>query len=230
MRVMHHPWIKLFRSMRFMQLLFFIWATMLVQAVFHDSLLIGLVVNLLYLNVLLVTLSANGAHRSVQYFLVGLWICSLGARVFSPDGFEEIFFLFSKSMGSLLLAVCIGNMMRYMLFGQRVTADMLFACIVIYILLATLFAQLYSIIDVLLPGSFSHPVELPMENHHLRDITYSYFSFVTIATLGYGDIAPRHPVAQMLSSIEAVVGQFYVAIVVARLMSLYAVEKRKLAE
>ena len=53
----------------------------------------------------------------------------------------------------------------------------------------------------------------------------SYFSFVTIATLGYGDIVPRLPVTQMLAILEAVIGQFYMAVVVAWLVSVLAVRR-----
>jgi hypothetical protein len=49
-----------------------------------------------------------------------------------------------------------------------------------------------------------------------------YFSFVTIATLGYGDIVPKSEVAQGLAILEAVGGQMYLAVLVARLVSLYA--------
>jgi hypothetical protein len=51
-----------------------------------------------------------------------------------------------------------------------------------------------------------------------------YFSFVTIATLGYGDITPQLPLPQILAALEAVIGQFYIAIVIAWLVSRYAME------
>lgn len=230
MMIKHPPWVEVLLSLRFMQLLLFSMGSLLLQAVFHQSVLLGLVINLLLLNVLVVTLSASGARRSIRYLLVGLWIASLVTRFLAPAGFELEFFILSKCIGSILLGLCVGSMMHVMFFSQRVTADTLFAGVVIYVLIAILFAQLYSITEAFSPGSFSYPPEMPLENGRLRDIAYNYFSFVTIATLGYGDIAPRHPVAQMLSSIEAVIGQFYVAIVVARLVTLYAVAKQELAE
>jgi hypothetical protein len=49
----------------------------------------------------------------------------------------------------------------------------------------------------------------------------SYFSFVTAASLGYGDILPKNPYVQMFAAIEVVIGQFYLATVIARLVSLY---------
>ncbi len=58
------------------------------------------------------------------------------------------------------------------------------------------------------------------------DQLFNYFSFVTVATLGYGDIVPRHPVAQVLVSIETVLGQLYVAVVVAWLVGHVAIDRR----
>ena len=49
-----------------------------------------------------------------------------------------------------------------------------------------------------------------------------YFSFVTLATLGYGDIVPRTEVAQGLAIVEGVGGQLFLAVLIARLVSLYA--------
>ncbi len=230
----HSPhWLKALRSMRFMQLLFFSFGSMLVQALFTQSALLSFAMSLLYLNALAVALSASGAHRYISYTLCALWLVSLLARLFPPTGMELAFLVLSKCLGALLLAICIIAMAHYMFFRRRVTLDTLFAAVVIYVLIAILFAQLYGIAGNLLPNGFSFPAALavPAEfaGHpdNLPDGTYTYFSFVTIATLGYGDIAPLHPVAQVLVSIEAVIGQFYVAIVVARLMSLYAAARRE---
>jgi hypothetical protein len=54
-----------------------------------------------------------------------------------------------------------------------------------------------------------------------------YYSYVTLATLGYGDIAPRLPLSQMLAVIEAIIGQFYIAVVIAWLMSVYVADRTR---
>ena len=56
---------------------------------------------------------------------------------------------------------------------------------------------------------------------------YLYFSLVTLTTLGYGDIAPIHPITRSLATTEAVFGQFYVAVIVARLVSLVILERER---
>jgi hypothetical protein len=55
--------------------------------------------------------------------------------------------------------------------------------------------------------------------------TFTYFSFVTLSTLGYGDITPINRVAGAWVAVEAMIGQFYIAIIMARLVSLHAANK-----
>jgi uncharacterized membrane protein len=125
----------------------------------------------------------------------------------------------------VLLVVVIIQISRYIANSQRVTSNALFAAAVVYLMMALLFSQLYSIIYTLLPGSISFPATDTDLEGRVVDIAFNYFSFITIATLGYGDITPRHPVSQMMASVEAVIGQFYVAIVVAWLVSMFIAHK-----
>lgn len=176
-------WIKSLRSMRFMQLLFFSLGTLLVQAVLPRSPWLNMAISLLYLNAMLVALSASGTRPLFRHCLAGLWLLSLVTRFAALSGLEQSLFVISKGIGCILLTVCIGSMAHYMFFRHRVTTDTLFAGIVIYVLIAILFGQLYSVTDTLLPGSFAYPTELAAANSHLPDIGWNYFSFVTIATL-----------------------------------------------
>jgi hypothetical protein len=222
--------INAFRSLRFMELFVFSLMMLLLQAIFHQAPFMNLVIAILYLNALLVALSVSGTSSMVRWLLIGFWTLSLLTRAIVPEGQEALFLVLSKGMTGTLLAIAIIRILRYIVTSKRVTSDILFAAAVVYILMAFLFAQLYSIINVLSPGSFSFPAYAQDIDGRIADITFNYYSFVTIATLGYGDIVPRYPVAQMLASIEAVIGQFYVAIVVAWLVSLYTADKRETRE
>jgi hypothetical protein len=216
-----------FRTQRFMQLFVFSLVVMLLQAIFLQSPLMYLLIGVFYLCAMLVALSVSGTSVTERLLLIVLWALSLITRLFVPEGLETLFLVLSKGMAGALLVVTIIHISRYIVTSQRVTLNALFAAVVVYLLLAFLFAQLYSIINTLLPGSFSFPAnEIDFEGR-VADIAFNYYSFVTIATLGYGDIAPRSPFAQMLASIEAVIGQFYVAIVVAWLVSLFAADIRE---
>jgi hypothetical protein len=82
--------------------------------------------------------------------------------------------------------------------------------------------NLYVLAELLFPGSFNVKPEIAWQltEEHTRRFLFNYFSFTTLATLGYGDITPIGPVVCSLTWIEAVFGQFYVAVVVAQLVGL----------
>lgn len=219
---------KALRSLGFKQLFVFSLASLLLQAIFHEMPFMSLLISVLYLNAFLVALSVSGASRTELLLLIALWALSVITREFVPAGQETLSLVMSKGMVAVLLVVTIIHISRYIASSKRVTSDALFAAVLVYILMALLFGQVYSIMQALLPGSFSFlAYEAGLEGR-VADIAFNYYSFITIATLGYGDIVPRYPVAQMLASIEAVIGQFYVAIVVAWLVSLYVADKQNL--
>ncbi len=74
------------------------------------------------------------------------------------------------------------------------------------------------------PGAFAFTAEAAA-NHSMDGFNALYFSFVTLGTVGYGDIVPVSQVARMLAFTEAVTGLFYMAMIVARLVALYSSEK-----
>lgn len=88
------------------------------------------------------------------------------------------------------------------------------AAIYCYLLLAVVFAYLFAFVAAATPGAFSDSGD-----HELG--AYLYLSLVTLTTLGYGDLTPVHPFARNLAAFEALVGQLYLAITVARLVALY---------
>lgn len=109
-----------------------------------------------------------------------------------------------------------------------VTADKLFGAISAYLLLGLIWALLFSIFEVVHPGSFQARElalsELSNAADYLRHVAIFdqlvFYSFVTQTTLGYGDIIPVSPPARMFSILAAVAGQLYLAILVARLVTL----------
>jgi Ion channel len=115
--------------------------------------------------------------------------------------------------------------LRQVLTATRVTNDTISGAICGYLLLGLIFAFLYTLVGLAYPGSFI--VDGRVVQPELRRLFYQhevssliYYSFVTLATLGYGDIAPLTAPARMTAVIEAIAGQFYVAILIARLVSI----------
>jgi voltage-gated potassium channel Kch len=107
----------------------------------------------------------------------------------------------------------------------RITFHRLQGAVVIYLSLATIFASAYSLIWELSPGAF---VNLAAHVGSLEEVaTMLYFSLATLTTTGYGDIVPLDPFARSLANLESVIGPFYLAITVARLVTLELADRRR---
>ena len=89
--------------------------------------------------------------------------------------------------------------------------------IAVYVLLGFLFALLFALLEGLVPGSFAGLERSDLE-HQMRDTVY--FSFVTLTTVGYGDITPIGEAARNLAVVEALLGQIFLAILIGRLVTL----------
>jgi len=100
-----------------------------------------------------------------------------------------------------------------------ITADRIRGSILAYLLLGIVWCLAYQLVNVFVPDAFRFPEsQIPVYgrlNHHLV-----YFSFITLTTVGYGDITPVYPVARTLATAEGLIGQLYPAILIARLVSL----------
>jgi hypothetical protein len=94
-----------------------------------------------------------------------------------------------------------------------------------YLLLGVSCAFAYALIEHLVPGSFQMPAA-DLRSGQAQSDAFYYFSIVTLTTLGYGDITAVHPVARSVVMIEALLGQLYPAILIARLVTLQ-MEARK---
>ena len=102
------------------------------------------------------------------------------------------------------------------LFSDEITGNNIMGSICIFLLLGFIWAIFYLLLIEVTPTSFSG-IELTTWKQNLPDVMY--FSFVTLTTLGYGDVLPVSPLARFLVYMEAIVGVFYMAIVVSSLVS-----------
>jgi hypothetical protein len=105
----------------------------------------------------------------------------------------------------------------------RPVPDRIVGAICVYILIGLAWAKGYEILDGLLPGSFRFPADTAWATP--GPDRYMYLSFVTLATLGYGDITPMTPLAGTLAWLEAITGQLYLAITIAQLAALSLVSE-----
>lgn len=117
------------------------------------------------------------------------------------------------------------HFLRYILSCKKVTVNVIYASMCLYLMLAFVWAAIYGNINMFYADAFNFSNGYLQDERLLEDqsmSTFTYFSFVTLSTLGYGDITPVNRVAGAWVAVEAMVGQFYIAIVMARLVSLHA--------
>lgn len=102
--------------------------------------------------------------------------------------------------------------------SARITRNIISAAVVAYLFVGLLFSNIYLILELLTPGSFSVAHDLIL----LEPSSLRYFSYVTLTTLGYGDVLPITEQAKSLAILEAFIGQIYLAVLIARLVGLQA--------
>lgn len=148
--------------------------------------------------------------------LAGRWI-----HLYRPDLLPPEVFL----VGAILLVLfVIWNLLWFVLNARSVNTEVLCASISAYLLLGLLWTFGYWLVAELIPGAFAFNASAGAETS-MKGFNGLYFSFITLSTLGYGDITPVSNVARMLAAMEAVSGLLYVAVLIARLVAIQAAPK-----
>ena len=126
--------------------------------------------------------------------------------------------------GAYLLFVVYYGLLIYsyglqILRSKRVTKNVLFAAFCLYLMIGLFWGTLYGLLNIISPGSYAGTL---LDNASRAGIhVFNYFSIITLTTLGYGDITPQTPGAASICQMEAIVGQFFTAVLVAWLVSKY---------
>ena len=131
--------------------------------------------------------------------------------------------LATRIFGALFFGYAVMIILQIIARSTEVTRETIFAAVVAYLLLALMWAFLYMILESWIPGSFAFP-----EDSNLSESQrFHYLSFITITTLGYGDITPLTGKASALTMMEAVIGQIYMVVLVAWLVGMYVSRKSR---
>jgi hypothetical protein len=145
--------------------------------------------------------------------LLGLW-SDYALPGFSTKPMAIVFHIFA----ALFLGLTGVELLRAIYREVNVTADTIYGAFCFYLLMGLLFGHLYCIIEWISPGSFdveNAEIAAELQDPHRRRFILTYFSYVTLATVGYGDITPGSKAARALAVLEAISGQFYIAVLVA---------------
>lgn len=112
------------------------------------------------------------------------------------------------------------TILEHILKSKEVTADTLYAAVCVYLLLGIMWASIYGVLEYLTPGAILTGEQGDMQAP-IKASVLIYYSFTTLTTLGYGDISSITPQVRIISVLEAIIGQMYIAFLVARLISTY---------
>ncbi|MGO9451692.1 MAG: ion channel [Candidatus Binataceae bacterium] len=136
----------------------------------------------------------------------------------------------ATALGIVFMAYITAMILRDVLKARQVRLDTIGGAICGYLMIGITWGTAYFLIDLILPGSFGSPVHLQQSanavSQQARYMELVYYSIVTLTTVGYGDIHATAQVTRNLSAMEAMVGQFYIAILVARLVGLEIIQSR----
>jgi hypothetical protein len=125
--------------------------------------------------------------------------------------------------GIIFFVLAIYHCGRFILKAPQVNQDVLIAAVVIYLLMALMWSYAYALLEYYQPASFIYQEGLASDSRQF----FLYYSFVTLTTLGYGDITPLTEKAKSLTILEAVIGQVYLVVVLAWLVGMHVSRKSK---
>ena len=181
----------------------------------------GAVIEMLLLTFVFVSaVLAVGARPSTLWIAGILTFLTMTARLlnhFLAPAFPPWLF---PPLALCFLGFVIAHLVRSTLVAQQVDAQVLCAAITAYLMLGLFWTMAYILVGSLSPEAFAFSTG-EESSHTMNRFNAFYFSFVTLSTVGYGDITPVSKAARMLAVTEAMTGMLYVAVLIARLVALY---------
>ena len=166
------------------------------------------------------------AHRSriVKLALVPA-VALVVAELVMLGHHGQVVELVADAAGALVGATFMTGILIDIMTSPVVTADTVLGACVVYFLLGFWWARIFLLVYTVDPGAYTiSGAALGLSSYDAR-ASLIYFSYVTLATLGYGDVLPVSPPARALATLEAMLGQLYLAIMIARLVGLHAASR-----
>jgi voltage-gated potassium channel len=226
---MKNAFLNRLQARKYLVLLLTMVATIVVQPLaqgFLGGLLISDVLrNLLVVTVLFIVFQRR--HVRLMSLLIGLpVIVSNWAHYTLPERFELPLGVIHHTFLVALLGFAAAVILRRIFERKVVRGDDVIGAICGYLLAGIAWGSLYLLVELLVPGSFSvhQAIAGQLGGWYSRQSLFDYYSLMTLTTIGYGDITPIRPPATSLTWIEAMFGQFYIAVIVAQLVGLRLAE------
>lgn len=159
-----------------------------------------------------------GLFFGIAATVMGVLAANLHSQVF-------VFAFFTFIFGFLLVAIAFT--LKRVALSEEINANRIIGAVCVYLLLGVIWAVAYTVLHMFSPGSFQGFVPKGGEGWNSE---WLYFSFVTMTTLGYGDISPVTATARALAYMQALFGQLYVAVLVAGLVGTHISARQRQKE
>jgi hypothetical protein len=179
------------------------------------------VVDVVFALLLVFGVAAMADHRRATVAMAATTVAALMVRLVALTRPSRTITIWDLLLTLLAFAALTTFAMFKVFRAGPVTTDRILGSVLAYLLVGVLWCLAYQLVDLIVGGAFrTAEPHVPTPGRMSPQLTY--FSFITLTTVGYGDITPVYPVARTLAAAEALVGQLYPAILIARLVSLHA--------
>lgn len=177
----------------------------------------GLIVQIAFTLVLIIGIWSLETSRG--WFVSGILLTCTSIGLTIANAFLRLESLEFATIAVLVTFCALSAMfaLRQIFETYQISLNQLAGAVCVYLLFGFMFGLIYALVDRFFPGSF---VGIERSGSSGDAISFIYYSFVTLTTLGYGDVVPIRPVARTFAYIEAVAGIFYIAILVGALVGL----------
>ena len=215
-------WFKWLTNNRFYSLFIFLFLFILLPPFLihlpYLSFIIYIILSLIVLNCVVILFEGRGKS---EYGVIALLISLVFIWLSLAQDWQNTFLQVIRMVVLMLLfKFTLFRMIKEILWIKQVTAKVIFSAIGAYLLLGIIGTFLFEIVELMYPNSFT---KSEVFTGFYGEI---YFSFVTISTLGYGDITPLTPQGQSVAIIMAVAGQLFIAILMAMLVGKFLADKQ----
>ena len=195
---------------RFIYIIFAIILVLLVNPFIRPLGLIGHLFSTLLLSMIPLasayTLTGDRKKAIIVLLIAAPFVILEGLNVFFTN---RPLMVVAYSFGTILYFYIVVLLVIKLLSIRVITADLIFCAISIYLLIGIMWAGIYKVLEGISPGSFSETTDL------------LYFSFVTLTTVGFGDVAPLSLLSRRLAVFEAAMGNVYMAVIIAMIVGRY---------
>jgi hypothetical protein len=171
----------------------------------------------------LVGLHTSGAHRRTLHFAAVVLLIALFGAIAQAANPNHQVSAFAFFMVAILLAITAMAILGRILRHRHVSVETMFGAVGVYILIGLFFSSLFIGISLVSSAHHLGPFLAQPGPHNSSD--YVYLSFITLTTVGFGDLTPYTDLARSVVVLEALIGQIFLVTLVARLVTLFGIEQ-----